>query len=118
MNTTRYTDVAKLSREYDLNVIKPFIPTTNQNDYNRGYITRFFTQKSNDSASTVYEIHSSTYSKLSNNPFFNTVSLDWQIIGTEEKIKDVNKRSIQFAAKTLPAVQLYLPNLLQFRKTS
>ena len=100
-----------------MNIIKPFIPTADQNDYNRGYITRFFAQKSNDPASTVYEIHSSTYSKLSNNPFFNVVILDWQIVGTEDKIKDVNSRSIRFAAKTFPAVQLYLPNLLQFRKT-
>lgn len=117
MNTTRYVDIKQSLKEYDLNIIKPFVPTIGELDVSRGYITRFFAQKANDAAAVVYEVHSSTYSRLINNPFFSVVNLDWQIVGSEEKIKDVNGRSVKFAAKSLPAVQLYLPYLLQFRKT-
>lgn len=116
MDKTRYTDIAKLSRDFNVNEVKVYLPAPNQNDYNAGYITRFFAQRANDPASTVYEVNSTTYVQLSQNSFFTTVDLDWQIVGSVEKIKDVNFKSVKFASQKLPAVMLYLPYYLQFRK--
>ena len=116
MNTTRYTDIANLSKDFNVNSISTYVPKPNQNDFNAGYITRYFVQKSNDVASTVYEINSAMFTHLSHNAFFTTVDLDWQIVGTDEHIKEVNFKSVQFAARTLPAVRLYLPYFLQYRQ--
>jgi hypothetical protein len=36
--------------------------------------------------------------------------------GSVDEIKTINSKTIRYAAKTLPSVSLYLPNLLQFSK--
>lgn len=118
MDTNRYNQIVKKDPNFKQIKIKVFVPSPNEFDYKRGYITRYFAQKINDPASNVYEIDENEFSKLGENVFYKTVSIDWKLIGTDEQIKEANSKSILLGSKKMKALQLYLPNLLQFKKVN
>ena len=74
-NAKKYIEAKKLStdkEEYNkvkrsnisellVSNIQTSIPTQSENDYKRGWVTRYFTQKTNDKGSTIYEVNSSEY---------------------------------------------------------
>lgn len=96
--------------------IKTFIPTPKEKDYKKGYITRYFIQKANDSNSSIYEVSKDSYTNFSSNSLFVNTQLDWRITGEDFEIKKSNSESIRLASKKIPKLSLYLPNLLQFKK--
>jgi hypothetical protein len=102
--------------QFEIPNIESHVPKPIDTDYTTGYITRYFIQKSNDKNSVVREISKTGYQEFINNSFYTVVTLDWKISGTAEEIKEANLKSVKRGAKTLPAVQLYLPYLLQFSK--
>ena len=116
MNIDRYKQIAGSDTDFTKINIVSFIPSPEKEDFKRGYITRYFLIKSNDSNGIIYEIRKKSTSKFSNNPFYLTVSLDWRITGDPIDIKKSNIASLQIASKTIPKISLYLPNLLQFHK--
>lgn len=108
--------------------IRSFLPTPNKVDYERGYVTRFFIQRSNDSSAVVYEVSDVEYSRLESNALFNGTSLRWRISGPNEIIYDKNnvvtdkgviesnRISVKLASENMPNLKLYLPNLKQFKQ--
>lgn len=104
------------SDRFSFSEIKPFIPSPKKIDYERGYIVRYFLQKSNDPNSLIYEISSIGYSRYSKNPFFKTAIMDWRIVGPAEDVKESNFNSIKFSSTDIRRLNIYLPNLLQFYK--
>lgn len=116
MDIDRYKDIVNLESEFNQIKITTYIPTPIDEDYKRGYITRYFVQKANDKNSVIYEIRKNTISKFSNNSFYTIVSLDWKIKGDPIEVKKSNSISVRIASQTIPKIQLYLPNLLQFHK--
>lgn len=100
---------------YNTNV-KTHVPSPEENDFKKGYITRYFAQKANDESSYVFEIDKDEYGNLVTNPFFLTVKLNWRLNGSIEQIKDSNSKSVMLASNTLKSIYLYLPNKLQFYK--
>lgn len=102
--------------QFEIPTITSYVPSPIDTDYTTGYITRYFIQKSNDKNSAVREISKIGYQEFINNNFYIVVTLDWKIAGTTEEIKESNLKSVKRAAKTIPAIQLYLPYLLQFSK--
>jgi hypothetical protein len=115
INLGRYITLANNSENFTFS-INTFIPRPNEKDYKRGYITRYFVQKSNDSNSYIYEVSKESYKNYLTNAFLLKVSLDWRIVGDDTDIKKSNSESIRLASKTMNKLQLYLPNLLQFKK--
>jgi hypothetical protein len=116
MNIDRYKEIAHLGSEFNQTNIVAYIPKPIDIDYNRGYITRYFIQKSNDPSSVIYEIRKKSTSKFSTNSFYNVVSLDWRIKGSPSEVKKSNSASVRIASQSMRNIQLYLPNLLQFHK--
>lgn len=114
----RYRNIVNVPKEFSLRQIKPFIPTPTEDDYKVGYIRRNFVQKSNDKNAIVYEISDNSYIDYQRNPLLTVVTLNWKISGTDEEIKEINDKVVRYASKTLPAIKLYLPNLLQFSKNN
>ena len=96
--------------------IKTHVPSPNDSDFKKGYITRYFAQKANDESSYIFEIDKDEYSNLVTNPFFLTVKLNWRLTGSIEQVKESNSKSVTFASTTLKSIYLYLPNTLQFYK--
>jgi len=102
------------------------IPT--KNDYFKGYINRYFTQRVNDSSAPIFEISASDYGRLSSSVLFNTTTLRWRISGSKEIIRNPqkkiidkgvklsNKTSIQLASVNIRNLNMYLPNLIQYWK--
>jgi hypothetical protein len=116
MDIDRYKNIVNLKSEYNQINITAFIPSPIDDDYRRGYITRYFIQKANDRDGVIYEIKKNTTSKFSNNPFYIITFLDWRLSGDVDEVKKSNRESIRIASAVIPKIQLYLPNLLQFYK--
>jgi len=109
--------------------INAFVPSPTEDDYKKGYITRFFVQKTNDKESPIYEVASSNFRKYTNNQSYKGVTLRWRIKGplnmvfndrneiTDKGVKESNRISIQISSSKIDNLKLYLPNLLQFYKS-
>lgn len=116
MSIDRYREIIKLDSEFNQVNITTYIPSPKDEDYKRGYITRYFLQKSNDMSGVIYEIKKNTISKFSNNSFYTIADLDWRLVGDRDDVKKSNSESIRIASQIIPKLSLYLPNLLQFHK--
>ena len=116
VNTFRYNKIQTNLSEYKLPEIITHIPSPTENDYKRGYIKRYFIQKSNDGAGYIYEIDSFGLLNFKISPYFNTIVIPWRISGTKDEISQSNSKSIRIGMKTIPSLHLYLPNTLQFSK--
>jgi hypothetical protein len=112
----RYINLTKGKLDNFNYSINTFIPTPNESDYKRGYITRYFVQKANDLNSLIYEVSKDTYKEITSNPLLINTSLDWRITGDDTDIKKSNSESVRLASQKINKLQLYLPNLLQFKK--
>lgn len=116
MDVDRYKSISKVDTNFKQVSIVAYIPEPNEMEYQMGYITRYFVQSSNDKTAPIYEIKKKSISKFSDNPLYITTSLDWRIKGPTDEVKKSNSASIRIASETIPKIQLYLPNLLQFHK--
>jgi hypothetical protein len=116
MKIDRYKNIVKLPLEYRAVNVVTYLPVPTEFDYNKGYITRYFLQKSNDFDSPIYEVKQRAISKYQSNSFYTVVSLDWRLTGTKEEIKASNSASLKLVSSKMPKIALYLPNLIQFIK--
>jgi hypothetical protein len=108
--------------------VKSFVPTPTDQDYLRGYVTRYFAQKVNDKNSPIYEVSTSEFAILRSSVMYNVTSLRWRITGPKEPsdyennkimdkgVKKGNEISINLASNDIVNLKLYLPNLTQFHK--
>jgi hypothetical protein len=106
---------------------KTFFPYPNERDYERGFITRYFTQMRGTPGSPIFEINRDTFSQYSNTNYYLGVELNWKIKGDLEdkwtekgeyipSVHSVNILAIREAEKILPELNLYLVNTKQFHK--
>lgn len=98
--------------------INTFLPEPNEDDYSRGYINRYFIQKSNDNNSQVYEIDEASLGNLSTNPYWKICRIRWKISGEPNEIMEANSKSIKFQIEEFPNLGNYIPFLLQFAKVN
>lgn len=106
--------------------IVSFLPKPTEDDYARGYINRFFAQKSNDKSAPIYEVSNVEFSKLKSNPMFTLTTLRWRITGpkdtqynedgvvTDKGVRESNRISTKLASDVITNLKLYLPNTIQF----
>ena len=111
----RYKKIANNLDKFSSNIIS-FVPKPSESDFKKGYITRYFIQKANDSHGLIYEVSKDSYTNFVSNLLFVNVSLDWRITGDDIDIRKSNSESIRLASQKINKLQLYLPNLLQFKK--
>jgi len=117
--------------KYDLGVnkkVKTHIPKPTEFDYKKGYLVRYFCQKTNDKGSPIYEVNSNQFSTYKSNPYYEVVSLRWRIRGPknaeydnggnilDKSVSESNRIAISLVKNKIPNLKLYLPNLLQFYK--
>jgi len=116
INTDRYKKVKGNLSEYELPEILAYIPTPTEIEYKRGYIQRYFVQKSNDINSYIFEVNKNSFGTLIVSPYFTVVAILWKISGNPTEIMDANSKSIKIGNKTIPSLHKYLQNTLQFSK--
>ena len=92
------------------------VPSPTDGDYRRGYIVRYFAQRTNDPSSPIMEIDEAEYNRVLELPHYRTTRLDWKIKGSSDKVKESNKKSVAIASKNIRNITLYLPNLYQFAR--
>ena len=122
----RYNQIVKQTPR-DIKILT-FIPSPSDIDYRRGFIKRYFVQKTNDKGSPIYEISKRDINKYKTNPLYTSVDLRWRINGPKETqyddegnvsdkaVSESNRVAIRLVADKIPNLKLYLPNLLQFYK--
>jgi hypothetical protein len=123
-----YKDVANNLNLFNIKLPNTIVPLPSIDDYNLGFIMRYFIQKANDENAHIYEINENEFEKYKENVFWIVAQIKWRIRGPlnmvyklDGNIDDVgvvnaNKSAIARASHTLKNVGLYLPNLLQFHK--
>lgn len=94
--------------------IKTFVPSPTYVDFRRGYIVRYFIQRTNDESSVIYEISENDYKNFISDNFYTAVNIDWRLTGRIENIKLSNEKSVKLGSKKIKNLILYLPNYLQF----
>lgn len=109
--------------------IKAHLPKLTDKDYRRGYIRRYFLQKTNDKGSPIFELSQSKKGQFLSNPLYTVVDIKWRIRGPKEVVYGDNGRirdksvsgsnmiAIKLVSHLIPNLKLYLPNLLQFYKS-
>jgi len=127
MDIKRYKNISKNTKRVRHDV-ETHIPKLTKQDYNRGYINRYFVQKVNDKGSPIFEVTNKFYTYYSGVPQFTAISLRWRIVGPKEQeydstgtiigksVSESNRIAIKLVAYDIPNLKLYLPNLLQFYK--
>jgi hypothetical protein len=116
VNPDRYKKLKNNLSEYELPEILAYIPTPTEIEYKRGYIQRYFVQKSNDINSYIFEVSKYNFASLQISPYFTIVAILWKISGNPTEIMDANSKSIKIGNKTIPSLHKYLQNTLQFSK--
>lgn len=96
--------------------LTPTLPRPNKSDYERGWIERFFAQKTNDPNSMIVEVSSNLHMLLQSMAYYRTTSLRWVIRGQENAVSQSNENILIIAEETMPGISLRLPNLTQFRR--
>ena len=126
-NIKRYKQISTNFQRVTTHV-ETYIPNPKDSDYNRGYVTRYFVQASNDVTSPIYEVSSQKYTYYTRSSNFRGVNVRWRISGSLEPIynesgnvvdkgvQQSNSIAISLVYDKIPNLKLYLPNLLQFYK--
>ena len=98
-----------------------YIPQPTDEDFDRGWIDRYFVFKRNEPVTSIIEVDKKQYNDVSMNNkkkidgyLHNKYSIRWKIIGTTEEIKKVNRDKIFSGKLKAPGLPTYLTNLLEF----
>ena len=128
-NKNRYTQISRGKFTGNVLNAKAFIPTPSEFDYKKGFIRRYFVQKTNDKSAPITEVNSFNFGRYKNNPYYTLAFLTWRIKGPktteynedgsimDKSVSESNRIAISLVKDTMPNLKLYLPNLLQFYKS-
>ena len=110
-----------------IQIPETFVPNPIESDYSKGFIERYFIQKTNDKASFVFEISSSTADEIKSNPNWKQIIVKWRIVGPLQSIYNEktnqlldngvlndNINAVAKAKKDIPNIGAYILNPLQF----
>jgi len=123
-----YKDIAKNIDFFKIEYPKTIVPTPTSQDYENGFIRRYFIRHANDINGHIFEISPDVYSEYLENPFWKVEQIKWRISGPIEAtykntgeiddmgVKNSNIAALGIAGTNLKNIKLYLPNILQFYK--
>ena len=77
-----------------------------ESDYRIGEITRYFTQKANDTTQPVFEINKETFDNQNN--LYNYTSFIWVISGLKQDVERENTKTIRGLETELPGISRML----------
>lgn len=117
IDISRYNRILEVDNtEFIIPRVQTLVPSPTSDDYKKGYLQRYFIQKTNDESGYIYEVENYYYTEVLSNPFFRGVVLKWKISGNREEVKEMNRKSVNYVSKDMKNLSLYLPNYLQFHK--
>jgi hypothetical protein len=93
------------------------IPTTQ--DYEQGYVTRYFLRKVNNISDVIIEIDNIQFNKIGSqiDPFlYEALALPWKITGFEDDVERTNYKIVRKYNEDYLGLQKYLRNYLELYK--
>lgn len=96
--------VTSFLHEYKLELI--------EEDYENGYVFRYFAQFASNPKAPIIEISKRNFSRR--NDSYVKVKVKWRIIGPKNEIEKSNTLSIALSLETIPTLNYYLYNKLEF----
>ena len=129
-SSNRISFLNNLSKKQEL---RPTLLTPTEQDYKRGFITRYFAKKLNIEGIQIFEITQSDYNSINvkDGKYFDiyqVISLDWKITGRKYDdysnnlmpiygIVDTNRRTLEIKEKEMQGLKKYFENrLTEFAK--
>jgi len=119
-------ELIKFSKDVNRNqqTFDHFSPVPGNDDYEKGFITRYAIKRINSGVDTIKEISKNDFQKVKNNILYSSVQFDWKITGelydNPDKliygIIDTNRRTIQKNEKIIPGLGIVFRNLSQFAR--
>lgn len=128
--TTKRFDVSERVQQYNLQkgetqkltgIPTPHYPIPNSDDYNRGYINRYFLQKKNNPLNSIIEVSEQEYRSVSTNgtidpTLWNKVTVKWKI--TSKHAGEMNENTLKKVLRqsNFKHLEKYLNNYFEFVK--
>ena len=108
---------------------KVYLPDPEPEEYDKGYIMRFFVQRANDNNGPIVEVTEDTAKLFIDNPFYTKTSVSWKIAGPpntitrggidhEEGVSEHNYRRANMANERIKGLGDKLSDVYQFYKPS
>tara|TARA_R110002110_G_scaffold126145_1_gene304671 strand:- start:84 stop:827 length:744 start_codon:yes stop_codon:yes gene_type:complete len=92
--------------------IKSTITPPTEEDYNNGFVTRYFAKKANETSSPAFEVSADDFGS---SPLYNFTSLKWYIRGKKSLVLKTNRRLVYIASFQIPNLNKLLPDFQYFR---
>lgn len=122
----RIPSLNNLSKQQDL---RPRIVLPSDEDYKRGFMTRYFAKKLNLEQIQIFEINKPDYDSVQNNedkfyPIYQVISMDWKITGPNYDdysndlmpvygIIDTNRRTLEIKEQEMRGIKKYFNERLK-----
>lgn len=97
-------------------LLEAYEPKLIEQDYQIGYIHRFFIRKRNEPNGVIYEIDKFTNKKYIKDSLYITTKIRWKIRGDKTEVETANKKSIELGRKQISNLDTYLKNHSKFWK--
>lgn len=93
-----------------------YYPRPSKNDYDQGYVTRYFIRRANNVDDRIVEIDVKQWNLIGSriDPFlYLKTSLPWKLTGNQADVEQTNFKVVQKYNTELPGLQKYLRNYLE-----
>ena len=129
--TDKYNVIANYRSGSNLDVFNEYPidyrPNPSDADYSNGFIVRYFVKKKTTYNNPIHEVSGEQFNSLSKNPFYNCISLYWEITDTQMlskknsdqvplSVSEINQNEIIEVEQILPGIKSKLKNTLEFYK--
>jgi hypothetical protein len=130
-NQSTYKFTKKFTTNLDTPLFKGDLVIPTNDNYTKGYYTRYIVQLKASVQPYIVEINELNYNTLSNEPVvrdaYKVVQMLWKLTGPQfdvydgnirriSGVEDTNLRSLQMASKTIPLISTVFTNPLQFTR--
>ena len=99
-----------------------FLPKPSENDYQKGYIERYFAKQRNNIQAPIVEIDKKQYDSHAvagtglNSAFYQVLLLRWKLTGELQEVQKINFKTVKSLEQKMPGISIRLSNPLQFYK--
>jgi hypothetical protein len=96
-----------------------YYPQPSKQDYDQGYVTRYFLRKANNVDAKIIEIDAKQWNLIGSqiDPYlYLKTSLPWKLTGNMETVELTNFKVVRKYNEELPGLQKYLKNYLELYK--
>lgn len=129
-NNSSAREIIKATQSTNTYLVQPpsyYLPNPNDEDYEKGFITRYIIKRVNSGEDTIKEVSKQEYERLKNNPLYNRVELEWKITGRVSDdlsnmlypiygVSSTNRMKINQLESKIPGISKVFKNYTEFAR--